>query len=666
MSKFLRGLNPDQQKAVLHTTGPLLVLAGAGSGKTRVVTHRICHLLDKKACCPKNILAITFTNKAAGEMKSRLKRLLGVKAEEMTVCTSHSLGNRILREFNEQAGLPKFFKIIPEGDRFAMLKAKLREVIARNETVDLWWLSSRISLAKNSGIAPTDYPVDDQKSNLVRKTYAAYEKALLKMAGLDFDDLLLRPLHLLKSDPEVLKKLRERFKFLSIDEYQDTNRIQFETAKLLAAPKNNICAVGDDDQGIYGWRGADISNILSFNSSFPGTTVVKLECNYRSTNTILSAANAVIEKNLKRTPKTMWSGNGDGDPIEHYQGEDEPDEAQWLGKIIAELHDAGICDYKDVAVLVRTNEQTRIYEEELQRRRIPYRVAGGGGFYNRKEVKDLFAYLLFISNPMDEMPLTRILKVPSWHIAKDTVKELEAKAGRNKWPLWEAFEVYEQLNVSEVQKESVGRFTVFIRRCKALFAKGALIAPFRTMVSELRYREYLQETYGARKEEAAKRLAVVNELEHSIELFEKQRKRHDLVTYLHEIMMMLDEKEEDAGRDAVSLMTLHSSKGTEYPVVFLAGLDDDVMPSKRTVEEGNLEEERRLFYVGMTRARKRLYLSWPSTRFLYNKNRTVNPCRFIADIPAQLLAAPIGKREAESREAVLADFFKNMKAKLSA
>lgn len=663
MSKFLEGLNPEQKKAVMHAAGPLLVLAGAGSGKTRVVTNRIGYLLEKKACSPKNILAITFTNKAAGEMKTRLKKLLGAKAEEMTVCTSHSLGNRILREFGKEAGVPRNFRIVPEWDRLAVVKARLREVTARFESVDLWWLASRISLAKNSGIAPADYPTDQEKGALVKRTYAAYEKALVKTASLDFDDLLLKPLHLLKADDKVLEKLRARFTYLSIDEYQDTNRIQFETVKLLAAPRNNLCAVGDDDQGIYGWRGADIGNILSFDKSFPGTVRVKLERNYRSTNTILSAANAVIEKNAKRTPKAMWSKNGDGHPIEHYQAQDEADEAEWLGKTVADLEKSGACSFRDVAVLVRTNEQTRVYEEELRRKRIPYRVAGGGGFYERKEIKDLFAYLLFISNPLDEMSLTRMIRVPAWHIGKETLKALEEKAGRNRYPLWSAFQAHEGLNVPDHQKENVARFTAFIKGQMASFAKGGLAAPFRKMVEELKYREYLREAYAARREEAEKRLAAVDELARGMELFGKSRKKAGLADYLHEIFMMLNEKEEDKLRDAVSLMTLHASKGTEYPVVFIPGLDDDVMPSKRTVAEGNIEEERRLFYVGMTRARQRLYFSWPATRFLYNKHRPVNPCRFIADIPEHLLAAPIGKREAAVREAAYADFFKSMREK---
>lgn len=649
----------------MHTTGPLLVLAGAGSGKTRVVTNRIGYLLEKKACTPKNILAITFTNKAASEMQSRLKHLLGAKAEEMTVCTSHSLGNRILREFGKEIGIPPNFKIVTENDRFAILRAKLRETAARSETADLSWLLSRISLAKNKGLPPSAYPLDVEKGSLVKRVYTAYEKSLNKITGLDFDDLLLRSFQLLSEQEAVVKKLRERYKFISIDEYQDTNRIQFETVRLLAAPKNNLCAVGDDDQGIYGWRGADISNILSFNQSFPGTTVIKLERNYRSTSTILSAANAVIEKNERRTPKAMWSKNGDGDRIEHYQGEDEQDEAEWLGKMVASLNGSEGYAYKEIAVLVRTNELTRIYEEELRRRKIPFKASGGGGFYARKEVKDLFAYLLFILNPLDEMALGRLVKVPPWHLTKDTLKSLEEKAGRNKWPLWQAYEAYDQLLLSDTQKQILARLTHFIRHYRDVFKKGALIKPFRDMVAELKYREYIGEAYGTRKEEVEKRLAVVSELEHGMELFEKQRKRHDLGTYLQEIQMMLEEKEEEDNRNAISLLTLHSSKGMEFPVVFLPGLDDDILPSKRTVMEGGLEEERRLFYVGITRARKRLFFSWPSTRFLYNKHRPVNPCRFIGDIPETLLAAPIGKREAENREAVLADFFKQMREKHS-
>jgi superfamily I DNA/RNA helicase len=569
-----------------------------------------------------------------------------------------------LREFHEEAGLPKNFKILSELEKLVFLKSKMREVTAINESIDLEWIASRIGYAKNTGITPSQYPEDAEKGLLVQRSFQLYEKALQKSSALDFDDLLIRSLHLLNNNENVLKKLRTRYQFISVDEYQDTNRIQFETVKLLAAPRNNICAVGDDDQGIYSWRGADISNILSFNSAFPGTVKIKLEKNYRSTSTILSAANAVIEKNTKRTVKTMWSDNGNGEPIEHYQAEDEQDEAEWLVKTIGNLQKDKVCSFKDAAVLCRTNEMSRIFEVEFQRMKIPYKIPGSGGFYERKEVKDLFGYLMFIANPLDELSLSRILRVPSWHISKETMKTLESSAGARKCSLWEVFCNPGNLNVPEGQKENIGKFAGFIKKFIVLFGKGGLINPYREMVTDLKYREYLNDLYADRKEEAQKRLAVVNELEHSIELFCKGRKKVNLAMFLHDILIMLNEKEEDDKRDAVTITTLHSSKGMEYPVVFLPGLDDDVMPSKRSVNEGNIEEERRLFYVGMTRAQKRLYLSWPASRFLYNKHRPVKYCRFISDIPENLLAAPIGKRESETREAALADFFKEMQEKL--
>ena len=357
----------------------------------------------------------------------------------------------------------------------------------------------------------------------------------------------------------------------------------------------------------------------------------------------------------------MWSENGEGDPIDHYQADNEQDEAEWLGKTVADLNQSRACAYKDMAVLVRTNEQTRIYEEELRRRHIPCRVAGGRGFYDRKEVRDLMGYLFFISNPLDEMSLTRILKVPLRVVHRETLKTIEERAGRSQWSLWEAFQTLDALDIAAPQKENIARFTDLIKRYMALFGRGDLAAPFRQMVAELKYREYIEIMYKDRKEEIEKRLAVVNELEHSLDLFEQRQKKHDLATYLQDVLLMLREKEEETHRDAVSLMTLHSSKGMEYPVVFLPGLDDEVMPSKRSVAEGNIEEERRLFYVGMTRAQKQLFFSWPSTRFLYNKHRPVNHCRFIQDIPTDLLAAPIGKREAELREKVFSKFFKEMK-----
>ncbi len=664
MSKLLHGLNAEQKKAVMHLNGPLLILAGAGSGKTRVITNRICYLLEQKKCAPKNILAITFTNKAANEMKERLKKQLGAKTDELTVCTSHSLGNRILREFHEEAELPKNFKILSEQEKLIFLKAKLREVTARNESADLIAIASRISFAKNTGLTPSTYPIENDKlGTLVRKSFATYQKTLTKMNALDFDDLLLKSLNLLANNESVLKKLRNRYAYISIDEYQDTNKIQFETVKLLAAPKNNICAVGDDDQGIYSWRGADIGNILSFGLSFAGTKKIKLERNYRSTQTILTAANAVIEKNAKRTPKAMWSDKGAGEPIDHYQGEDELDEAQWVAKSIVNLHADKRATFGEIAILFRTNEQSRIYEVELQKLKIPYRVAGGGNFYDRKEVKDLLAYLFFITNPLDEMALYRILRVPSWHISKETMKTAEEQAGERKCSLWEVLSNHETIRTADGQKENIRKFVNFIKKFMSEFNKGNLSSTFRQLITELKYEEYLKDLYADRKEEATKRIAIVDELERSVDLFSKGRKKSSLAAFIQEILIMINEKDEEDNRDAVTLSTLHSSKGMEYPVVFLPGLDDDVMPSKRSVMEGNIEEERRLFYVGITRAQKLLFLSWPSTRFLYNKHRTVNHCRFISDIPENLLAAPIGKRENECRETVLADFFKTMQEK---
>ena len=664
MSKLLKNLNPEQEAAVRHISGPMLVLAGAGSGKTRVITNRIAYLVEKKVCRPENILAITFTNKAASEMKSRIKKIIGKASDDMTICTSHSLGNRILREFYKEAGLSSDFKIVVEQQKYIMLRSKLRKVTARHQSVDISLISSRISFAKNTGIIPSEMPEDIEKGPLIKRVYSLYEKELAKTGSVDFDDLLLRPLYLLRSNKAVLSKLQKKYTFISVDEYQDTNMIQFELLRLLAGQLNNICAVGDDDQGVYGWRGADIKNILTFKDSFPKTKVIKLERNYRSTNNILKAANMVIRKNKHRTPKTMWSNTGDGSPIELRKADDEHDEAEWVAKEIKKIKIEG-GEYRQIALLFRTNAQSRIYEEEFRRTRIPYYIVGGDSFFDSKEVKDLLSYLKFISNTKDELSLDRMLKVPDWKIPKQALDAIYANSSSHNCSVWQAFEMYDRLQITEEQKQKVGAFVNFIKIQIAAFSKGSMSEAFRNMIEQLRYKEYIKLAYRSKAKVLESRLARIDELIHGIELFENTGKKSGLLDYLNELAIIMRERDTVKPGNAVSLLTMHSSKGMEFSAVFLVGLDDEVMPSKRTVEEGGIEEERRLFYVAMTRAMERLYLSWPQTRIYYNKLRKVRMCRFIKDIPEELLSAPIGKREKEERDKFIAGFFNKMREKLA-
>ncbi len=661
---LLTGLNPQQREAVEHTEGPLLVLAGAGSGKTRVITHRIANLIEKKVCGAENILAITFTNKAAAEMRGRLRGLVRRSFEQMTICTSHSLGNRVLREFHEQAGLGKDYTILDEHQRMAVLKSKLRQITRREQAVDLPWLGGRISYFKNAGQTFRDVPEDIEKGPLIKRAFELYERELLATRCVDFDDLLLRPLNLLRAKGRVLDILRDRYRFISIDEYQDTNPLQFELVKLLTQPQDNLCAVGDDDQGIYSWRGADIRNILTFKTTFPKAKIIKLEQNYRSTNVILRAANTVIEKNRNRTPKRMWSSKGDGEPVMARKADDEQDEAEWVCRQIRDLQQQGYA-LSSMALLYRNNAQSRIYEEELRRTRTSYQLLGGDSFYDSKEVRDLLAYLQFFANQRDELSLERILRVPNKGITKAAMEALNARAAAQKYSLWEAFCESSRVTLPDDDRERVRGLVDFVLHQIEKFKPGRLSQAFRALVEQTGYLAHLTSANSSDPKVLQMRLERVEELAHSIELFEARSPKARLSDYLREVVLMINEaRTEVSARDAISLTTIHGSKGMEYPAVFLVGLDDELLPSNRAVEEGRLEEERRLFYVAVTRAQKRLFLSWPGSKLRYRKSHKVNACRFIRDIPQDCLAEPLGQSDQEHHSAVR-DFFQQMKEKLS-
>ncbi|MFP4013844.1 MAG: ATP-dependent helicase [Chitinispirillaceae bacterium] len=670
MSQYTRGLNASQKAAVLHNEGPLLVLAGAGSGKTRVLTMRIARLIGEKRCKPEEILAVTFTNKAAKEMKERVAQLTSPSvAEKMTLCTFHSLGVRILRAHGTHVGLGKNFTIMDEHERSATLKSIMRAAGVRglkSEDPDVF--ANRISLAKNASLAPEEYYKANPEERKVFRVYNSYSQILLKRQTVDFDDLLLLPLQLFRGNPSVLTEYQNRYKYISIDEFQDTNAVQMKLAMLLSTPRNNIMVVGDDDQGIYSWRGAEIENIISFSTRFKGCTTVILDKNYRSTRQILDAAHAVVSKNRVRKFKEITAVAGDGDPIFHYKGDDETDEAEWIAQKIVDNEKHTSLRFNDHAILVRTNAMMRRYEEELRRCNIPYSVSGALSFYDRKEIKDVISYLRFFANPHDELSFLRVLKVPFKGLGKVTMEKIDELASLRRISLWDAMLRHHEIQgITGDQKRKLDSFIDFFRRFDEQFETGRLSFTFRSILSECGYFELLKRAY--REEgEAEKRLENVEEMIHGIEIYESKfkRKKPTLSGYLQEIALIStdDKEEDDKQKKGVTLMTFHKSKGLEFPVVFLAGLDKEVIPSPRAVAEGQIEEERRLFYVGMTRAQKTLLLTYPGQKVFRKKLIKVTPCPFLREIPEEFLEGKIGEKQDEEKMEYLDSFFKEMQAKL--
>ncbi|MBN1576027.1 MAG: UvrD-helicase domain-containing protein [Chitinispirillaceae bacterium] len=674
MPPYTDGLNENQRKAVCHNRGPLLVLAGAGSGKTRVLTMRIARLVKEKKCPPSELLAVTFTNKAAREMKKRVAGLTSVKtADTMTISTFHSLGVKILREDGGAIGLDKSFTIIDEYEKITTLKSIMRATGVRGlKSEDPAEFAVRISLAKNGSIDAQSFKTANPDERKLNRVYTSYSSILLKRHCVDFDDLLLLPLQIFSRFPDILEKYRRRFSYLSIDEFQDTNAVQMKLATLLALPKNNITAVGDDDQGIYSWRGADINNIISFAETFKNCTTVVLDKNYRSTRQILEGAHAVVSRNRVRKIKLITAVAGDGDPIMHYKGDDEEDEAAWIAATITGHHKNTRFRYGDHAILLRTNAMMRRYEEELRRKKVPYKVSGAMSFFERREIKDVFSYLRFFANPHDELSLMRVLKVPHKGISPTTLEQLDDLAALRKMSLWNAFERHPAVEkIGPDQHERIEAFLAFHRRFNERFAAGHLAATTRDLLADTGYTAHLARA-TKEDDDSQRRKENVEEIIHGIETYEHkhQRKTPTLSGYLQEIALITAEEEEeekDAGQQnrKVVLMTLHRSKGLEFPVVFLAGLDRDFIPSPRAIEEGKIDEERRLFYVGMTRAQKRLYLTYPGTKVFRGKMRMVTPCTFLNEIPEEFLDGKIGERQDEEKQQYFEDFFKEMKLKFN-
>ncbi|HEX9991779.1 MAG TPA: DNA helicase PcrA [Acidimicrobiales bacterium] len=639
---LLEGLNPVQREAVVHPEGPLLIVAGAGSGKTRVLTHRIAHLVLERGVSPFEILAITFTNKAADEMKGRVAALVGPVARKMWVSTFHAACVRILRRDGHHLGYPSSFTIYDEADAVRLTGYVLRDRNIDPKRFPPRTVHATISAAKNDLVTPERYAEAARTifERRIADVYKEYQSRLLAAGAMDFDDLLGAAVRLLQRHPDVLAHYRQRFRHVLVDEYQDTNRAQNELVLLLAGEHRNVCVVGDSDQSIYMFRGADIRNILEFEDAFPDATVIVLEQNYRSTQTILDAANAVIANNMGRKPKELWTDAGRGQLIVRYHAEDEGDEAQWVAHEMARLHDEGDHRWGDVAVFYRTNAQSRVLEEHLSRSGIPYKVVGGTRFYDRREVKDALAYLRAIVNPADEVSVKRVLNVPKRGVGESTVARLDSWAAAHGRTFMEALRRAEDAGVSGRAVKGIASFVALVDDLAGHVADG----PGSLLEEVLERTGYVDELRAERTIEAEGRM------ENLAELLGVAREAATVDEFLEQVSLVADTDELDPDDSSVVLMTLHSAKGLEFPVVFLIGMEDGVFPHLRSIgEPEQLEEERRLAYVGITRARERLYLTNAWSRTLYGSTQYNPPSRFLDEIPAHLVDVVEGSRRSAGR-----------------
>lgn len=666
MANYIAKLDTSQRKAVAHNQGPLLVLAGAGSGKTRVLTNRIARLVDERICASDNILALTFTNKAANEMSERMAKLVSkTRVKKMTICTFHSLGVKILREFGEKLGLHPGFSILGENERINIIKQIMRatnKTISKENPAEYGF---QISLAKNAGLVPKTFKQANPEERKGYRVFNSYEKIIHHQNKVDFDDLLLKPLNLFSQFPTILEHYRKQYTFISVDEFQDTNKVQLELTKLIAAPQDNVMAVGDDDQGIYSWRGADIDNIIFFTSQFKKCTTVVLQHNYRSTRQIVEGALGVVSRNQKRKIKKVSSARGDGPLIATFKANNEEDEAKWLVEEIIENKKKGI-PLRNHAILLRTNALMRRFEEELRINRVAYTIYGAMSFFDRKEIMDVFAYLRFFANTQDELSLMRVLKVPNKGITPSTLEKLEDLAGTRRISLWQAFNQYKHAAmIPDIQKERIEHFINFFNRYHGQFKKGTLADTCRKMLHECGYFETLQRAYKNDKSLTI-RLENIDELIHALELYGKkhrQKKEHILSSFVQDYTMLMGDNQDEGknNKNSVALMTLHKSKGLEFPIVFMPVLDDTVIPSAKACAQGNIEEERRLFYVGMTRSQKQLYLSCAKEKLFRNNYKTIKPSRFIFEIPEEFIDGKFGEREDEENQKICADLFAELK-----
>lgn len=632
------GLNPQQAEAVINTEGPMLIMAGAGSGKTKVLTCRVANLLQK-GVRPYRILAITFTNKAAAEMRERVNNMSGPAAKDVWLFTFHAFCARFLRmEIDKLPGYGGNFAIYDTADSQNLIKQILKEMNLDDKRFQPSGILSRISNAKNAlqDAAAFARQAGDFYEQKVADIYSRYEQKLQLNNALDFDDLLMLSIKLLQENKEVREKYQDRFDYLLVDEYQDTNHAQYLLTKFLAAKHRNICVVGDADQSIYGWRGADIQNILDFEKDYPDAKVIKLEQNYRSTQIILDAANAVIENNTGRKPKNLWTENKSGADIIYFQAVDERDEARFVIEQLQNLQRTENKKLGDMAILYRTNTQSRIFEEMLIKSGISYNMVGGLKFYERKEIKDIIAYLRVIFNPADSLSLLRIINVPKRGIGDASLAKIQAYAAANNVSLFEAVS-----NAAAIDGLS-SRFVSKLDDLAGIIFELMNLAgeaPVEDLIDRvLRDTGYLEELENERTPQAQSRIDNLHELISVAQEFAASEEENNLENFLAHVALVSDIDDTELGEDAINLMTLHSSKGLEFPVVFLVGMEEGLFPHARTLmDETEIEEERRLCYVGITRAKEKLFLSSTKMRTIYGNTVTYPPSRFLQEIPARLV-----------------------------
>ena len=641
---FINELNEQQARAVKHTDGPLLIVAGAGSGKTRVLTYRIAYLIDKVGVDPSEILALTFTNKAAREMKERIQKLIGESAPRLWMGTFHSVFSKILRFEAEKIGFTSNYSIYDTNDSENLIKQILRENNYDPKDIRPRTIYRRISDSKNELIHPDQYLerfVHSTLDDITAKIYKIYTQRLKQNNAMDFDDLLVKPIELFNKNPEVLEKYQDRFKYILIDEYQDTNRAQYTVTRLLSEKYENICVVGDDAQSIYSFRGADITNILNFKNDYKDAVEIPLEQNYRSTKAILKAADSIIKRNTDQLDKTLWTDNDTGEMITMLENYDERDEANRVANYINELKARHGYNYNEFAILYRTNYQSRVFEETLRRKRIPYQLVGGLSFYQRKEVKDILAYLTLLVNPDDDTNLIRIINEPSRGIGNKSLHDLTSKARSSGKSVWRVLENVEAADLYKPAENSVKQFVAMMKELKRDLNDGT---PLTEVVKKLLEKSgYMKSLVEENSPKSMSRRENILELENAISYFQKNTKKPKLSNFLQEISLITDTDKYDEDKPAVTLMTVHGAKGLEFPVVFAVGLEEDLFPmGGRDGDEANIEEERRLFYVAITRAQKKLFFSHCSSRYKFGEEKSMMRSRFLDEVSSDVVRSETG------------------------
>ena len=638
-------LNPQQQEAVFYTEGPLLILAGAGSGKTRVLTHRVAYLMDECRVNPYNIMAITFTNKAAGEMRERIDQMVGYGSESVWVSTFHSTCVRILRRYIDRLGYDTNFTIYDADDQKTLMKEICKKLEIDTKIHKERSFLNVISSAKDElkdPIAFANEAAGDYTKRIQAQVYAEYQAALRQNNALDFDDLIFKTVELFRIDKEVLSNYQERFRYIMVDEYQDTNTAQFELIRLLASKYKNLCVVGDDDQSIYKFRGANIYNILNFEKYFPEAKVIKLEQNYRSTQNILDAANQVIQNNVGRKSKSLWTNQGKGELIDFQQLDSAYEEADYVARDVAGKIRRGEYQYKDCAVLYRTNAQSRLFEEKFINANIPYKIVGGVNFYQRKEIKDLLCYLKTIDNGRDDLAVRRIINIPKRGIGAATIQKVADYTAEHEMDFFHGLQISADIPTIGKASAKIRPFVELIQRLRQIAETGELSRLLETIIEET---GYVQELKAEGTEEAESRIQNIDELLSKVVAYEEEAEVPSLSEFLEEVALVADIDSLDDNTDYVVLMTLHSAKGLEFPNVYLAGMEDGLFPSYMSITADNateeIEEERRLAYVGITRAKEHLTITSARTRMVRGQTQYSKVSRLVKEISPELLKGEI-------------------------